>query len=114
MVVVKLFKRRKGQPFTIITRYHTHCWIEQGIKSIESKPVVKSRRGRARLSLPDNAKKARVKILARRAAVMQRIREEADTPPDQRSIEKIIRLGVLLSNLRADIECYGGAPKSWK
>jgi len=114
MVIGKLWRRRDGTPrvWTVYLRWHPQCWIDQAIRKLEKLPVMENR-GRKSLGLSDETREARVKIMMRRAAVVQRIRNEIGKPKEEQSIDKIIHLGELLNKLKEEIEPLGGVPKSW-
>lgn len=114
MVVGKLWKRRDGvaRIWTIYLRWHPQCWIDQAVQKLEKLPVIETR-GRRKSELSDEARAARVKILMRRTAVVQRIRIEMSKPQEEQSIDRIIHLGDMLNGLKDEIELVGGVPKSW-
>ena len=114
MVVGKLWRKHGGEArvWTIYLRWHIGCWVRQGIESLKKRPVVENR-GRKKLELSEDARKARLKITMRRAAIVQRIRREVDKPIEEQSIDRIIHLGEMLEKLATEIENFGGAPKSW-
>jgi len=90
--------------------FHPQCWLERAIIEIEKRTVVETR-GRKRMAITDTNRKKRSSILCRRASVLQRIRTEMDK--EVRNFNRIAHLGELLEKLKAEIEPYGGAPKSW-
>lgn len=113
-VVCRSYKSRgEGKAkWTFQKRYHTQCWIDQGIQALESRPFVENR-GRPRVA-SDEVTTQRQKILRRRAAVLQRIRKEMAKPTGDRSMDRIVHLGEMLNSLREEIEPLGGVPESWK
>ena len=104
MVVTQHYRGK----WKIRRNWHPDCWIEQGIVALEKKVFVENR-GRIKLSLTDEQRKKRFKIMARRASVLQRIKKEVDTG----NIENMIHLGMMLNKLKDEIEPYGGVPKTW-
>jgi hypothetical protein len=89
-------------------KWHPDCWIEQGIEALSKTPVIENR-GRQRMSLSDEDREKRLKILRRRASVLQRIKKEMEN----NNVDKQIKLGCMLGKLREEIEPYGGIPESW-
>ena len=118
MVVCRYYKRTMKevggtpQKWSFTIRFHTQCWIDQGIAALESKPVIETRGGK-KMEITDIDRISRFKILARRASVTQRIRVEAKKLDGEKNIDKIIHLGGLLNKLKEEIEPFGGVPKSW-
>ena len=118
MVVCRYYKKTRmeagGSPqnwsFTI--RFHPQCWIDQAVAALKEKVVVETR-GRKKSPLLDNIRAARVRVLARRATVVQRIRAEMAKPKESRNIDRIIHLGGKLNELKEEIAPLGGVPKSW-
>jgi hypothetical protein len=118
MVVCRYYKstrKKKGDPtnrwaFTI--RFHPECWIAQGLAALKEKPVVETR-GRKKAPMTDEMRAARVKVLARRAAVVMRIKLEVEKPDGERNVGRIIKYGGQLNQLKEEIEPLGGVPKSW-
>lgn len=117
MVVTQLYKDRAPSPegkhraWWTIRRFHPQCWIDQGIAAIKAIPVVESR-GRKRVPMRDDTRTARLKIMQRRASIMQRLKKATiETPYD---IDKIIHLGQMIDELKAEIIEQGGLPKSWE
>jgi len=91
---------------------HDTCWIDRARAAIDSKPKLETR-GRRKVAMEDNTRIVRLQILKRRASVVQRIKAEISKPPGEQNTNKIIYLGSLLYGFKAEIEPYGGAPKSW-
>lgn len=114
MVVGKLWRRNNGtaRTWTIYFRWHTQCWIDQGVQKLEREPVVDNRALR-QPKFSQEVTEGRVKVMRRRAAVVQRIRIEVDKPREEQSVDRIIHLGELLNKLREEIEQFGGVPESW-
>ena len=114
MVVCKYWRKRDGNavnwPFKM--RFHANCWIERGIQHIENNPRVETR-GRKRQPMTDETRVNRLKIMRRRAAVVQRIKLERVKVAESQNVDRIIHLGAMLAELRSEIEVYGGAPKDW-
>jgi len=116
MVVVKLIywvaKDDSNRRWIRYLRFHPQCWIDQAVEKLEKQPKIETR-GAKRSALSDKDRAARIKILARRASVTQRIRAEISKPKEEQSIDAIIHLGDVLNKLRDEIEPFGGVPKSW-
>ena len=95
----------------LFRRFHPQCWIDQGIAAVSKIPVVETR-GRKRVPMTDGTKSARFKIMQRRASIMQRLKKATvEVPYD---IDKIIHLGTMIDELKAEIIEQGGLPKSWE
>ena len=92
--------------------FHPQCWIDQAIASLSSRRIAETR-GRKRLEITDEMREARLKVLRRRAAVVQRIRAEVSNPVEKQNVDRIIHLGKAINDLKMEIESLGGAPKSW-
>lgn len=105
-------KLRSGKTWWKRRSFHPQCWIDQGIAEIESRPVIETR-GRKKLSMSDGDRTARMAIMRRRGAAIQRIRLEVKKPKGEQSIDRLIHLGGMLNSLKAEILPYGGEPKSW-
>jgi len=86
-----------------------YCWVDRGILSVSMRPHTETR-GRKAVSMPDAVKVERVKILRRRAAVMQRVDFEMR---HKRRPEKLLHLAESLEKFKQLIESYGGVPKRW-
>ena len=119
MVVGKVWRNREGQVgfgyakrWTIKLHWHTKCWIKQAIDALKKRPVIETR-GRVKLEISKEQSAARVKILRRHAAVVQRIRIEM-SKGEKQNIDRIIRLGSSINKLKEEIEPFGGVPKNWK
>lgn len=114
VVVGKLWRSKKGKlKWPMMFRWHTACWIEQGIRAVEEKERTQPRietRGRKRSSLPEDQKKQRLKIMTRRASALQRIRAVVKSSGN---IDKLIHLGGMLEKYKSEIEQLGGIPKGW-
>jgi len=119
MVICRYYKRTKkevggkDQNWRFTLRFHPQCWIDQGVAALKQRGEVVETRGRNRLVLTDNDSLTRLKILRRRAAVMQRLRIEVAKPDGERNIDRVIHFGSMLNKLKEEIESLGGVPKSW-
>jgi len=115
MVVGKLWRNREGTAMKWVTKFYWHpqCWIDQAIQKLERLPPVVETRGMRKPKVPDEMRGARVKIMARRAAIVQRIKIEM-SKNDGTSVDKLIHLGEMLNRLKEEIELVGGAPESWR
>jgi len=114
MVIGKLWRRRDGvaRSWTTYLRWHVQCWVDQAKAAVDRIPRVETR-GRRKSPLDKESRDARVKILRRRAAVLQRIRNEISKPSEAQSFDRLIHLGELLNRLKSEIVPLGGVPKSW-
>ena len=113
MVVGKLWRDREGgtRKWSIKLYWHPQCWIKQAEEALKKQPVVETR-GRKKLELSVEANVSRVKILMRRAAILQRIKVEV-AKNNTSSVDKLIHLGEMLNKLKEEIMPLGGIPKSW-
>lgn len=111
----KKTKDKAGAPQTwqFHMSFHPQCWIDQAIIELEKSPPAETR-GRKRLPMTDEVKEKRIKILRRRGAVLQRIRNELAKPEEERSIDRIIHFGDKLNELKEEIVPLGGVPSSWE
>jgi len=89
------------------------CWLEQALVHLDTQEYAE-KRGRKALPLSPEVRKARLRLLQRRARVMQQLRVEAEKAPEVRNIERIIILGGQLADIQTEIQPLGGAPKSWR
>lgn len=117
MVVCRYYRRTKNadgvsQSWRFYMHFHPQCWIDQAIASLSSRRIAETR-GRKRLEITDEMREARLKVLRRRAAVVQRIRAEVSNPVEEQNVDRIIHLGKAINDLKMEIELLGGAPKSW-
>lgn len=88
------------------------CWLKQALESLALHPHIETR-GRRSMVLPVEQKAARLKILQKRARIIQVIVEETGKPVHLQSIDRIIRLGSQLESLKEQIAPLGGVPKTW-
>ena len=91
--------------------FHPQCWLDRGIAEIESRPVVETR-GRRRLTMTDDVRKERLRLMGQRASVMQRLRAEQDKPKP--NFTKIEKLCMYIESIKDKIKDFGGVPKSWE
>lgn len=117
MIKGKLWLKRgpdgpEARRWTVHLLWHPNCWMEQAKAAVDSKGYVETR-GRPFDKRTDEDRKARNKILARRARTVQRIREVAKMEDTEARTDKLIHLGGILLELEEEIKEYGGAPKSW-
>lgn len=112
MVIGKLWRDREGHKIRFPQKLHFHvdCWVEKGKKYIDNKPYIE-KRGRRKLIISDENRESRLRIMRKRAAVVQRINTEVRK--SNPNIDKMIHLGELLHQYKEDIENFGGAPKGW-
>lgn len=121
----KLWSRRKGEGVEVhkwSRMFHWHakrkaddlcCWLQQGFEALANNPHVETR-GRKKILLPSDQRLARLRILQKRAKVLQQIRTIMETEPKERNMNEIIRLGGILNELKERILPLGGMPESWK
>ena len=87
-----------------------YCWIDRAITEVGQRPY-NERRGRKASIMSDATKVMRLKIMRRRASVIQRINKEMET---RQRPDKLLHLTDLLEKFAAEIESQGGIPVSWK
>jgi len=114
-VVCVYFMRLKNNLRTWTKQMHFHakdpyCWIDRAIIEVGQRHY-SERRGRKASNLSDDSKAQRLKIMRRRASVIQRFNYEVET---KRRPEKLSQLLDTLERLKAEITPYGGMPEKWK
>lgn len=116
------FTNEGAKPRTWVRKFHWHakrkrdgqcCWLVQALEAFGKQKHVETR-GRKKILLPKKKREARLRILRRRAKVMQQLRVEVEKAPDVRDMEEMIRLGGILEELKQEIAPVGGVPKSWE
>lgn len=118
MVVCKYYRRTRresggeAQKWKFFMRFHPQCWIDQAIAALEKRGIVETR-GRKKLEMSDEVRGARLKIMMRRASIVQRIRRELTKPAEEQDMDRVIHLGGMLNKLKEEIEPLGGEPKAW-
>ena len=113
-VVCQYFMKLKHSGKTWVKRMSFHarepnCWLDRAIAELETRAVVETR-GRKRMQLSDDDREVRVKLLRRRASVMQRIGNGMEGTIVPR---RVAHLTEMLEQLKLEIEPYGGVPKGW-
>ena len=88
------------------------CWVIQALDNF-GKTVHVETRGRKKLILPKEKRDGRLKLLRKRAKVIQQLKIVMEEHPKKRNMDEVVRLGLILEKLRVDIEQFGGVPKSW-
>lgn len=86
------------------------CWLVQGLDNFDKTPFVETR-GRQPLVMPQDMRKARLRLLQRHARVMQVIKAESER--EGVDVDRLIRLGSQLAEMKEQISLAGGVPKSW-
>jgi hypothetical protein len=90
------------------------CYIEQGIAAAAKRPYVENR-GRKRNLLSPEVRKVRLKILMRRAHLIQELSNLMEClAVGEDVIDKVASCGEKLENLKVQISAYGGVPPSWE
>ena len=116
------FTSEGSAPRRWVKKFHWHarrkrdgqcCWLVAALAEF-GKRVYVERRGRKRILLPKEDRDARLRLLRRRAKIIQQLRVEAEKSPEERNMEEMIRLGGILEQLKVDIAEVGGVPKSWE
>lgn len=87
-----------------------YCWVERAITELELKPKVENRGGKP-LSITDEQREKRMKILRRRASVMQRF--DAEMRGRMRPA-KLYHMIEMMEKMKVEIADCGGAPKTWQ
>lgn len=118
MVVCKYYRKTKSaagdpQKWGFFMRFHPQCWIDRAVAELESR-VYTETRGRKKIEMLDETRVARLKIMMRHAAVVQRIKREVEKSENSYQVDRIIHLGEMLGKLKEEIEPLGGIPKSWE
>jgi len=117
MVIGKLWRKLKsGKTWLIMLRWHTQCYIVQGVAAIKDKEIREpkiEKRGRKKSILPDDIRIKRLKIMRRRASVLQRIKAEVKKPKKKQKFEVLVHLGSLLDKCKDEIKDTGGIPTTW-
>ena len=90
--------------------FHPQCWITRAIAELSTRTVIETR-GRKKAIISDEHRVVRIKILRRRASVMQRMR--AEMGKEKSNYVKVDKLINQLEQLKIDITPYGGVPSSW-
>lgn len=109
-VVCQWFMKVKSRFWEKKMLFHPQCWIDRAVAELETKFIVETR-GKERMQLSDDDRVKRVKILARRASMMQRLSVKMGVKPVDFS--KVDRLLDKMEGLKGEIELVGGVPKSW-
>jgi len=125
MVCGKLWQRyvEKGaEPRRWVRNFRWHakrkrdsqcCWLAQALENLSQYPVIETR-GRKRLILPKQVKEDRLKILRQRARAVAKLNELMLAPLDQQDVDKIIKIGSRIEEMKEKISQLGGVPKSWE
>lgn len=113
VVCVYFMKLQHGGNWKKTMHFHAkepYCWVDRAVAELSKKPVIETR-GRKASVISDDNKEKRVKILRRRASVMQRIKNEMEglCRPG-----KLLHMTEVLERLAVEIEPYGGVPESWR
>jgi hypothetical protein len=88
------------------------CWLVQALDALAQRPFVETR-GRKKMVMPKEMRDGRLRCLRRRAKVVQQLKIVMDVPTKKRDWDEVIRLGSRLEDIRAEMEKFGGVPKSW-
>ena len=113
-VVCQYFMKLRGdRTWRKVMHFHAkdpYCWVERAVAEIDTRPVVELR-GRKANHISDEHRVIRLRMLRRRASVMQRINNEME---GKQRPAVLSHLADLLDKLTEEIEPYGGVPESWK
>ncbi len=88
------------------------CWLAQELDKLTTTSYVETR-GRKRIVLPKEHRERRLYLLRKRARQVQRLKHVLTVPTKQRDIDEVIKIGVVLEEVKEEIENLGGVPKSW-
>jgi hypothetical protein len=88
------------------------CWLVGAIEYESAHPHAETR-GRKRLAMPEEYRIKRLKILRQRARLVQQMKFLAEAPLDKRDIDRVIKIGGQIEELKVEIETVGGMPVSW-
>ncbi len=125
MVCGKLWQKyteEGGEPRRWVKNFRWHgrrkrdsqcCWLEQALENLSLHPVVETR-GRKSLILPKEVKEERLKILRQRARAVSALHELMLAPLDKQDVDKVIRIGARIEEMKEKILPLGGVPKSWE
>ena len=90
--------------------YHVDCWVAEACEKLDRQVHVETR-GRKTIPRTDEDRGERVKIMRRRAAVIQRMKKETAMVPV--NPKRITHLTEMLDGLKVEIMQYGGIPNGW-
>ena len=102
-------KNNEAIRFPQIYRWHTNCWLEEGMNYLSNHPYEKVKRGRRNMPLDKETKVERTKLLVKRAGMVRSLREAIEDG----NVDRVISTYNRIEGLKADIEKLGGVPKSW-
>jgi len=88
------------------------CWLAQELDKLSTTPYAETR-GRKRIVLPKEHRERRLYLLRKRARQVQRLKHILTVPTAQRDIDEVIKIGMMLDEIKVEIENLGGVPKSW-
>ena len=88
------------------------CWLAQALDHFARTQHVETR-GRKKILLPKEQRVERLAIIRRRAKTIQQLKSEMEKDVEERSLDRIIHLGMKLEDYKQSLIGLGGAPKSW-
>jgi hypothetical protein len=102
---------KSGQKWMKEKSYHVDCWVAEARETLDRRVHVETR-GRKTIPRTDEDRSERIKILRRRAAVVQRLKHETEMGGGN-APKKIQHLYDMLEQLKVEIMPYGGIPDGW-
>jgi len=96
---------------TTMMYFHPKCWVENGMDYLEKNPYTSGMRGRKRLELSDEDRRARYLLLRKYAGLKQRLGNIVTKFPD--NLEPTLRIEEQMRQIMVDISVVGGIPPKW-
>lgn len=104
-----VMKTKGGKNWRKARLFHPQCWIDQAVAELERRPVVETRGYAKRMAITDADRERRVKILRKRASLVQRIKLACL----ERKYALVEKLTEQLELCKEEIRPYGGVPAKW-
>ena len=113
MVVTRLWRKgdENSRRWNITKYYHPECYLAQGLDYLERNPFSSKVGGSKKMELKPYARKYRLKLLRKKASLVQRKQRLKIPYPDRVLYEA--RIDEQIAGLAAQIATVGGIPKSW-
>jgi len=92
-------------------RFHTNCWVDNGMDALRQNPYHASPRGRKVLKLEPKDALERKKLLRKHAMLVQQKKRLKAKFPD--NLLSVIKLDSKIEDVTTRIGRYGGVPKKW-
>lgn len=90
--------------WSILTRYHAQCWLDQAMNYLNNHPYCSSK-----LAITDDQAKTRFLLLRRWATCKHRLKK-AIAGNNQRGVERLVNI---MHKIVEDIDGVGGVPTGW-